>query len=262
MSRKKKSTDRHPRDTWAYFRTKDPVTEIAFTVRGDTVAVSGADPKHSRTEISYVKASGKPKPVSMVPSRDGNAGLDFHAQLKSYQYLFGVDTNYVPIKDRTVAVTAIYHCPERIHQDTQQLFIKPLALYLILEPKPGVNPELIGWHIALTQHLRNRNDGSLIGMVVDFDAGNLPDFNSHALPYLENNYLPNHVKLIYASADKRDKITNKIIRFCDKAASMAIAGLQNGDFIVPTLPLSETGLCQGIARITTTLEQGGPRQSA
>lgn len=247
---KKSHKDRKDRDTWAYFRTNGPVEEISVTVHGDSVSVKNSDPKYTTTEVSYERDSGKPKRISTMRGRDGTGWLDFHAHLKiNYQYLFGVDTNCSHIDGQKIAVVAIYHCPERIHRDTKQLAIDPLAVYLLLEPKRGVNPELIGWHIAITNHILQPSDGSCIGMVVDSEAGRLQDFNSRDTPYLGDSYLPDYVDLIYASADKKDKITNQIIRYCDKLSSRVIEGIRSGEFMIPEISPSSTGLYRAIAEI-------------
>lgn len=248
---KKPPKDKRVRETWAGFRTKGPVTQITCHVEGDSVTIDDADPHQTRTEISYDRASGKPKRISTIPSRDGAAGLDFHAYLKeNYRYLCGVDTNYLDLGGKRVAVTAIYHCPTPMQLSTKEIPIEFLALYVILEPQLGLNPELIGWHLAL-KHLKEPIGGGVIGMVVDSEAGRIPEFNSRTEALLEGCFLPAYVDLIYASADKKDVITNQIIRYCDKAASQMLTALEDGSVTLPRLSNSGNDLYKSIVKIKT-----------
>ncbi|MFD2190016.1 hypothetical protein [Pistricoccus aurantiacus] len=246
---KKGPKEKQSRETWAYFRTAGPVTQITCHVQGDSVTIDDADPHQTRTEISYERASGKPKRISTMTSRDGAAGLDFQAYLMdNYRYLCGVDTNYLDLGDKRIAVTAIYHCPTSIQSGTKEIPIELLALYVVLEPQSGVNPELIGWHLAL-KHLKDPGDGGVVGMVVDSEAGRIPEFNSRTESFLEDCYLPPYVDLIYASADKKDCVTNHFIRYCDQAAAMMLAALRSGKATLPELSPSDTKLYQGIVRV-------------
>lgn len=248
---KKGSKDKKERETWAYFRTTGPVTQITCHVEGDSVTIANAHPHYTKTEMSYQKDSGKSKAISTMPSRDGSASLDFQTYLKdNYRYLCGVDTNYQELAGKRIAVTAIYHCPIPIEPNTKELPIEFLALYVILEPQQGLNPELIGWDLALN-HLKEPMDGGVIGMVVDSEAGQLPEFNSRKKAILENRYLPTYVDLIYASADKKDCVTNHFIRYCDQAATLIITNLKTGKVTLPPLSPSGTKLYQGIVKIKT-----------
>ncbi len=231
---KKRGQGKQERHTWAYFQGKEVTDKIQFRVQGDSVVMQDADPLHSRLEVSYERDSGKPKVISTAPI--GQEGLDWDFDthvLRRYRYLCGVDTNYAEVDGKRLAVTAIYHCPDRLEMNDKAIRLEPLAVYLITEPKADLNPELVGWHIALTQHLRKPAGGGLVGMVVDSEAGRLAGINHRAESYIEEHFLPPYIELIYASSDKTETVSNQLIRYCDKAATLVLNEIRAGRMMIP-----------------------------
>lgn len=224
MSRKKQKAK--PRSTWAYFQFKHEVDQIIFHTDGHTAEIIGADPKHTRTVRSYERSSGKDKVEVSIPGRDSKASFLSDDQLvRQYKLLVAVDTNYITFKGIRYACTSIYATTVDIVPGVKEVPFANLAVYLIKEPKQGINPELIGWKLALN-HVKQPTCGGLIGMVVDSEADKLADFNSRTTPYLGNYYLPDFIDLIYASADKGGLLPNKMIQICDKTAAQALTYLQ------------------------------------
>ncbi|MGP9808635.1 hypothetical protein ACT3TQ_10035 [Halomonas sp. AOP12-C2-37] len=225
MSRKKQKSK--PRDTWTYFQFSHETDQIICHTDGHTVEIEGADPKYTRTVRSYERTSGKDKVEVSIPSRDGKASFSSDNQLiRQYKWLIAVDTNYKVIEDIRYACTSIYVTTGDLAPGIKEVPFANLAVYLIKEPMLGINPELIGWKLAL-DHVQQPACGGLVGMVVDSEADKLADFNSRTVPYLEKHYLPSHIDLIYASADKGSLLPNKMIQYCDKTASQALTHLQH-----------------------------------
>lgn len=247
MSRNKQKAK--PRSTWTYFQFSHEVDQITFHTDGQRVEIEGADPKHTRTVRSYERSSGKDKVEVSIPSRDGNASFSSDDQLvRQYKWLVAVDTNYIIFKGIRYACTSIYATTVDIVPGIKEIPFANLAVYLIKEPKQGINPELIGWKLALN-HVKQPTCGGLIGMVVDSEADKLADFNSRATPYLGNYFLPDFIDLIYASADKGSLLPNKMIQLCDKTAAQALTYLQQQNEKVLSSNKNECELYMDLALI-------------
>ncbi|WP_147382203.1 hypothetical protein [Pseudoflavonifractor sp. AF19-9AC] len=64
-----------------------------------------------------------------------------------------------------------------------------------------------------------------VALVVDCDLENIQKYNERLLKIRDAAYLPENFTLIYASADNKDTIANKMISFCDSCAKEALAKL-------------------------------------
>ena len=66
-----------------------------------------------------------------------------------------------------------------------------------------------------------------IGIVVDSDLGNIPDYNTGKKPIIDTFYLPDKITLLYASSDAgKEYLPNKLIAVCDKEANTLIRHIQ------------------------------------
>ena len=54
------------------------------------------------------------------------------------------------------------------------------------------------------------------------DKGRILGYNNRTIPVFEKWYLPDNYTLIYATADSSDEWCNKMIKQCDKSASIRL----------------------------------------
>ncbi|MBE0403053.1 hypothetical protein [Halomonas citrativorans] len=245
----KKKQPHKTRNTWAYFQFSHDVNEIQVRVEGDDVKVLGADTQYTKTVRSYERQSGKDKVELSIPSQDGKASFSPDNQLvNQFKWLIAVDTNYIDLNGDIYAVTVIYITTKELGPSVTEVPFDHLETYLIKSPRQGINPELIGWHLAL-QHIQQPPCGSQIGMIVDSEAGKLAAFNSRSEPYLDGLYLPSYVSLIYASADQGHKLANQMIKYCDKVGEQVVRKLRaEGSFDFGSSG-SENSLYQNLVKL-------------
>lgn len=176
----------------------------------------------------------KPEKVIYQLSQEcsGTFAFDINYNLPETEHLFAVDTNSDCINGRNVSVVAFVQM-ERVFFVNSSGLAKAFHLFKDMHCVEcyDVDPpkENFGWHYALryiSEELRiNKN----ISIVVDADLGNLPQYNSRRRPFYRKLYLPDGVKLIYASSESdRDNIVNAAIACADRAASAVEHALERG----------------------------------
>ncbi|MFJ4088458.1 hypothetical protein [Pseudomonas psychrophila] len=243
MSNKKKGRrnkdPKIPRDHYVVGHTAGIVSQLTFVVNPDTGrgSVAELDPASLRSQISHVRINGKDDKVLYSSPVDDFAALDesFITQLqKKFDYLMAVDTNTIADPPRTqgcrVSVCVSVAIAEQLDVLPSQLVSQPVAGFLILDPGPDVNPELLGWHLnidrlAMVPELNTKR----IGVIVDTELGLLPDINARKIPYYEKYILPANMTLIYASSDKPELFVNQMIKHCDVMAELGIAEFRKHD---------------------------------
>lgn len=106
--------------------------------------------------------------------------------------------------------------------------IKCIPLTVLEFWNAEIHPEVLGWY-ALMGAIKEQEDmsGKKIGVIVDSNLGDIDKYNSREKPLFGNEYIPPNVTLIYASADKKDSIANKLIWLCDDLASSQFETMQN-----------------------------------
>jgi hypothetical protein len=91
------------------------------------------------------------------------------------------------------------------------------------QPAEIVNPETIGWHLVLREHIRPSTFSAKerVGLVVDSELGKLMQINERSEPYYRGHLLPKNVGLIYASTDATSgSLPGAMIKACDTVARL------------------------------------------
>ncbi|MDD5692073.1 MAG: hypothetical protein PHP10_02725 [Candidatus Omnitrophica bacterium] len=209
----------------------DPSTDNFIFNEADTATV--------KSRITYTRASGKEKVLTVSPGHDKAASFDQTRNLKhSVDYLCAIDTNTRMINNVKVSVSVIYQVPGILRRHAQAIPLIYLCSYLITGVKEGVNPEVIGWHLFLNNkiqfdHFKNQRR---LGLVVDSELAKLDAINSITVPYYKDCFLPKFVTLIYASTDSgKENIANQLLSYCDKGAGMVLEHIQRNQLTIPNL---------------------------
>ncbi|MFA5275789.1 MAG: hypothetical protein WC417_02725 [Candidatus Omnitrophota bacterium] len=198
-----------------------------------------ADPSCTKHNISYDRASGKEKILSIIPTHNKSASIDHLQALKnSVDYLCAIDTNSRVINDTKVSISVIAQVPGILREHKNAVPFYCLCAYLITDITNNINPETIGWHLFLSRKIIADHfiNGRRLGLVVDSELDKLDSINSKAYPYYENYFLPNYVSLIYASTDSgNEHIANRLIAFCDSCAKRIFEHIENNQIEIPKL---------------------------
>lgn len=255
----KKKDDKIPRDHYVIGRGNDELVSH-LTITYDPItgipSIAGLDPNSFRSVISHareINADGKyreDKVITSSPTYGFDAlGESYFSELqKKYDYLIAVDTNTEKKRIGGYKVSACFiSCvAEHLSSLDEEIPYHHLACYLILDSGDEGNAERLGWHLAATGHastpfLRTQR----VGMVVDSELGDHMAINARTKPYYAEHLLPDHLSLLYASADKIETITNEMMKMNEKNSAHFIKAIK-------TMGISKLPLRGGIKLGTAT----------
>ncbi len=183
-------------------------------------------PESATIEAGYDRKKGQ-KVLNKAPLVNEKLVADLNRALLKYDRIYAIDTNTKPFKDAVLSVSAIILCQLYRQEGFSVGQYAPVHCFEFrnIEEKP----ENIAWKKLiemLSSHPAYKKLGE-IGIVVDSDLGNIPDYNAGIKPITNNFYLPDNVTLIYASADAgKEYLPNKLITVCDKEANKLIRQIQ------------------------------------
>lgn len=237
----KSNNNRKNRKEFITATTKPNTTSLTcdYDPSTDRFILHEADPKTTKSNVSYDRASGKEKILSAIPSRDISASVNHLSNLKNnVDYLCAIDTNSRIIGDTKVSVSVIYQVPGILREYKGSIPFHCLYTYLITGVVDDMNPEVIGWNIFLSRNIISNHfaNGRRLGLVVDSELDKLDSMNSKACPYYENYFLPDYVSLIYASSDSgKEYLANKILSYCDSTGKQILDKIQKDHLVIPKL---------------------------
>ncbi len=222
---KKKNGVSHARSDWVYAQINHLTSSfsVTFDPTNGTVSVNEADPASVRVVRSYERASGKEKFVISTPSNSLEAPLSVSQALQSqFNVFIAIDTSKKVIDGRAMCATVAYGVETYANNEV----IRPLCGFLIFDVDANVNPEKIGWHLALkVVNAKYFQSNKKLGVVVDSALEEHQEINSRKIGYYEEHYLPDFASLIYASDGSADDLPNQMIRLCDAQAAKVLTQL-------------------------------------
>ncbi|MBB3411910.1 hypothetical protein FHT87_005877 [Rhizobium sp. BK316] len=235
MSRKsRKDKNRKPRFEHLYGTTADNVSEIVVRVNEATGEIEFGQPMvNVYSQVSYARPKGE-KVLTRVPQDSAALSFDIQrALLANFDYTVAVDTNSRTINGRTVSVTAVVAFEEASPPPGASAYWK-LAVPFCWEfiDLTTEKIENFGWLAAYEQLVAGGHisAGNRLGMIVDSDLGNIPNFNARSAPVFEESFLPPGVQLIYASADAgSENVVNRVLQAADAISAQALDAIARGD---------------------------------
>lgn len=229
----KNDKDKAAREQWVYARAakeSEPVDriELVFDPITGEMHIPQMDPSSYRHVTSYPKENGGDKTLFVSPADSFTLPDKDYLELLAgrFDYLIAVDTNSMKaghrIRGVRISACASYAFAEPLSTVVFPVKIHPVAIHVILDPGPTVNPELLGWHLII-ERLRaiHTLSSKRIGIIVDSELGLHADFNTRKKPYYADNFLPLNMQLLYAS-DKPLMFANAMIKQCHKAADVVL----------------------------------------
>lgn len=244
--KRKRATNTHPRQVSLVGTTSGVVDQISVTFDTTTrgIEIAEVDPATLKSEVHYKRASGKDKVLTSVPASSDLPAFDLWAQLKcQLNYLVAIDTNTKVLCGRRVSVSTAYAVPGRLTDQGDPIPFNPLCAYAIFDTASHTNPERIGWHLLLQNHIAFAKVGisDRIGVVVDSELGLLPKINSRTHHYYANHLLPLNVVMIYGTSDAgAESLLNAMIRYCDKYSNLLLNRLADRLYNLPPLSAGDS----------------------
>ena len=174
----------------------------------------------AKIDILKERDNGKPdKVIASFRTSSPNLSIMPEDVLRSFDYVFVIDTGTRIVDDQKFCAAAVGRL---INHNGKIALIRALHICFTttVEDKSF---EKISWKYFIEELLLNNDHQHLqkenIAIVVDAYLGDLDDFNKWK-EILEGFSLPSNIKLIYASADKKnDSVLNWAIAECDKGAT-------------------------------------------
>lgn len=150
-----------------------------------------------------------------------NLSIYLNGVIDQFDYLFIIDTNSVATSQENIMFSASVMMYFRKLEASFELVNSFMNTF---EHEKKIHGEKYGL-VELIRFIINDlklSEAEYIGIVTDHDLGKHENYNSGEIPVLENTdlYLPRNIKLIYASADKKNEsFLSQLINQCDKEAS-------------------------------------------
>ncbi|WP_321414383.1 hypothetical protein [uncultured Desulfobacter sp.] len=232
------NSPKKPRSETIYFTTKGEVSEIQFDYDNEgNLYMPDADPNTVRVEKSYSRASGKDKILTSVFTSAASANFEIDKTLReSYAYVYSIDTNSLNFKGTKISICTCYAVPAHLKHYTKEIPFNLLASYLIINPKPEINPECIGWHLVMS-HNTNMAFSELnkLAVIVDSEKDSLLQFNQRLRPFYNNCHLKDHVYFVYASDKDKDSLPGQMLKMCHNVSNQIAKKMKEDDINIPSV---------------------------
>lgn len=203
-----------PVDMWAL----GPDGQVKLYYQGQEVV-----PVAARLERMYEREK-TPKILNYAPVPVNSLTVSDPGFLGHYDVVLGVDTNTRRIANDFVSISAACRC--WIEPLTGLVYLAKFGILGWFEMRNvATKPENVAWRLLIegVQRSPEFRPGLRFALVVDSDLGNIPSYNSRALPIDKEFDLPPDFTLIYASADRRsDQAGNLLIGLCDREAKLLL----------------------------------------
>lgn len=145
--------------------------------------------------------------------------------LLTYDIVYAIDTNSIKTKSGLFVSVGCAMEIDDFYQkvknrETKLTIICRETMFAHREIQLGEKLSLIGLISLILKEKISKNPDLKVGIVTDHDLGNIDKYNSRKIPILNSLYLPENIKLIYASADKKNaSFLNQLMSMCDKRAT-------------------------------------------
>lgn len=186
-------------------------------------------PKEIKIETGYERKKGF-KIINRAPLTHEDLFINPNRALEKYDLLCAIDTNTKPLNNGTVSVSCVVIC--KLTSQKEYTTVQYNAVNCLEFRNISGKPENIAWCKLIKLMMANPsyNEKMKVGIVVDSDLGNIPDYNARKIPIVDNFYLPPNVELLYASTDiGKEYLPNILISLCDKEANKLIKYIQEND---------------------------------
>lgn len=218
----------YEREEWVYgtLTTKDNVLRWSVDPATDSVSFPDAEPGSVYFARHYRGETGKERVRLKIPSNSVSSSFSAGGAVKQYSHIVAIDTTYNA--ETGVAIVASYNVPRALSTYVNnEIPYVPLAAWLIHDIAPGVNPERIGWHLILSNHIfpSYRKAYGALAIVTDSELGNHPRINSREQGYYEDCKLPDYATLVYASDKDSSSLPGKMLQYCDRMGRQLVENL-------------------------------------
>lgn len=162
------------------------------------------------------RSNGKNKIISYIEDTD-TMSLDTEKYLSNFDAIYAIDTN-------TKKINTVYYSIGILAQLKKVEYDKSYKIEfcrIITSENDIIKPEMeqAVWNSVITEIEKIETESKKIALVVDCDLGNIEAYNRREKKIRNDRFLPINFTLLYATADIKENVLNKLICFCDKEAT-------------------------------------------
>lgn len=219
--------------------------ELTYDHINDSISLKNATTSNARIETVYKKASGKEKRTNSTPINSTSLSFKhYKGLLENFDLLVAIDTNTKSLNNQNISLTMSCYLENPLPITNNR--IMQGAHYLFININDGLNPEKLGWHTIISNHINMDIAKKFrIGIIVDSDLASHNSINERKAPYFDNFYLPDNMQLVYASSDSTtDSIVNQMIRFSDKYANAVMLSDKFNELLISNNLKSDSTYCE------------------
>jgi hypothetical protein len=169
-------------------------------------------PKSASLSVGY-KGTSKFVCVNDLIIPAASIMIDPHKSYLTFDELYAVDTNTKPILNTRYAISVAVKADITLSNDCYRVKTTQLIAKGFIS---NMNHEKTGWCLLITHLMETDviNSEKLIGIVVDHDMDNILKYNRKEVPIIDDYFLPEGFRLIYAKSERKGSIYNEIIKNC------------------------------------------------
>ena len=173
------------------------------------------------------RSNGKNKIISYIEDID-TMSLDTEKYLSNVDAIYAVDTN-------TKKINTVYYSIgilAKLEKAEEEKSYKIEVCRIITSENDVIKPEMeqAVWNSVITEIEKMETERKKIALVVDCDLGNIEAYNRREKKIRNDRFLPINFILLYATADTKENVLNKLICFCDKEATKLLEEKKKGNY--------------------------------
>lgn len=151
-------------------------------------------------------------------------------ELSRFDSIFVIDTNTRALEQGSVSVACFIRIRVVPEGDKFRIICVDDRLNIYEFHNVGGNPELLSVFKVAKDGLNSENyqAGYITAFVTDTELSSHDSINSRKTPIYGLHCLPAGFTLLYASSDTGQEVLNRLIRFCDRQATIYLNSLEQG----------------------------------
>lgn len=180
-------------------------------------------------QIKIIRSRERSNKKEKIISRVENSSimsLDIEKSISDFDEIFAVDTNTKKIGNIYYSIGILAKLVEVEKAKAYRIEITCIISSENDTSKPEMEQAV--WNKAIEEIEKMDLGNKKVGLVVDCDLGNIEIYNKRERKIRKDKFLPTNFTLLYATADTKDNILNRMICFCNEEATNFLEQARKG----------------------------------
>ena len=182
----------------------------------------------TRIEFTRLRKRSNKKDKNITYIENVNImSFDTENYLSNFDEIYAVDTNTKKIDNFYFSIGIL----AKLVKEKDKSY-KIEVCRIITSENNTIKPEMeqAVWNGVITEIEKMETESKKIALVVDCDLKNIGAYNRREKKIRNDRFLPINFTLLYATADIKENILNKLICFCDKEATRLLEEKKKGNY--------------------------------